>query len=134
MINRMILQGRMVETPELKTTQNGISVTSFRVAWSNKYKEIENKCFLRCTAWRGTAEFVCKYFVKGQECAVEGELHTVEYTDKDGNKRSNLELANATVHFCGPKQDAAAPSAPYASSADNSPKFEPVDSDDGLPF
>lgn len=138
MINKVILQGRFVEDPELKKTQSDISVVSFRIAWSKKYKETEYKCFLRCTAWRHTAEFVCKYFKKGQECLVEGELRTEQYTDKDGNNRSSLELADVTVHFCGPKaNDTGAaqgdynPYAPAGSAA--SPQFVEVDESD-LPF
>ncbi len=142
MINKVILQGRFVEDPELKKTQSEISVVSFRIAWSKKYKETEYKCFLRCTAWRHTAEFVCKYFKKGQECVVEGELRTEQYTDKDGNNRSSLELADVTVHFCGPKASSAgaaadgqAPYNPYApaGAAESAPQFEEVNEDD-LPF
>lgn len=67
MVNHLILQGRLTADPELRTTQSGTSVCSFRVAWSEKYKDTETKLFLGCTAWRGTGELVSKYFSKGKE-------------------------------------------------------------------
>lgn len=105
MVNHTILQGRLCADPELRTTQSGVSVCSFRVAWSEKYKETETKLFLACTAWRGTGEMVSKYFRKGQEIAVEGKLSTREREDRDGNKRSSVEMTVERVHFCGPKGD-----------------------------
>lgn len=104
MVNHVTLQGRLVRDPELRSTGSGVSVCSFTVAWSEKYKENETKLFLPCTAWRSTGEMVSKYFRKGQEIAVEGKLSTREWTDKDGNKRSSNELTADRVHFCGPKQ------------------------------
>ena len=58
MINRICYQGRLVKDPEIKVSQNNISKLEFTIAWSEKYKETETKCFLRCIAWRGTAEFI----------------------------------------------------------------------------
>ena len=104
MVNHVTLQGRLVRDPELRSTGSGVSVCSFTVAWSEKYKENETKLFLPCTAWRSTGEMVSKYFRKGQEIAVEGKLSTREWTDKDGNKRSSNELTADRVHVCGPKQ------------------------------
>ena len=100
----MILQGRLTRDPELKTTPNGVEVCNFTVAWSDKYKDNERQCFLNCNAWRQTGVFVDKYFKKGQEIAVEGQLETRKYQDKDGNNRSVTELTCDKVHFCGPKQ------------------------------
>lgn len=105
MINRAVLQGRLVRDVELRTTPSGVSVASFTVAWSEKYKETETKCFLSCAAWRSTGEFVSKYFTKGQEIAVSGKLQTREWTDKEGNKRSTIELVVDDVAFCGSKSD-----------------------------
>lgn len=105
MVNKMILQGRMVAAPELRQTQNGTPVCSFRVAWSETVKERETKLFLPCVAWQGTAELVSKYFPKGKEIAVEGKLSTREYEDRDGNRRSSTEMTVERVHFCGSKQD-----------------------------
>ena len=105
MINRLVFQGRLVRDPELRTTQSGVSVASFTVAWSEKYKETETKCFLPCTAWRATGEFVSKYFTKGQEINVTGKLQTREWEDKEGNKRSTIELVVDEAAFCGSKSD-----------------------------
>lgn len=105
MINKTILQGRLVRDPELKTTQTGLEVSSFTVAWSEKYGEKETQCFLNCTAWRQTGVFVSKYFGKGQEILVEGRLETRKYQDKEGNNRSVTELTVDKAHFCGSKRD-----------------------------
>lgn len=105
MVNKMILQGRMCGDAEMRRTQNGTPVCSFRVAWNETVKERETKLFLPCVAWKGTAELVSKYFPKGKEIVVEGKLATREYEDRDGNKRSVTEMTVERVHFCGSKQD-----------------------------
>ena len=106
MVNRMILQGRLCADPEMRRTQNGTAVCSFRVAWSEAVKARETKLFLNCVAWNGTAEMICKYFRKGKELAVEGRLSTREYDDRDGNRRSVTEMTVDRVHFCGKNEDA----------------------------
>lgn len=106
MVNRMILQGRLCADPEMRRTQNGTAVCSFRVAWSETIKDRETKLFLNCVAWQGTAEMICKYFRKGKELAVEGRLSTREYDDRDGNRRSVTEMTVDRVHFCGKNEDA----------------------------
>lgn len=106
MINRTILQGRLCADPEMRRTQNGTAVCSFRVAWSETIKDRETKLFLNCVAWQGTAEMICKYFRKGKELAVEGRLSTREYQDKNGNDRSVTEMTVDRVHFCGKNEDA----------------------------
>lgn len=105
MVNRMILQGRLCADPEMRRTQNGTAVCSFRVAWSETVKDRETKLFLNCVARKGTAEMICKYFRKGKELAVEGRLSTREYDDKDGNRRSVTEMTVDRVHFCGKNED-----------------------------
>lgn len=131
MVNHMILQGRLVAQPELRHTQSGVAVASFRVAWSRKYKETETKLFLNCVAWRGTAEMLCKYFGKGQEIIVEGELNTRGYTDRDGNDRQVTELIVSQAHFCGPKSGGN--NQPSGSYPEN--QFNELTEDDGeLPF
>lgn len=103
MLNYSVLQGRLCADPELRQTGNGISVCSFRVAWSEKYKDNETKLFLNCTAWRSTGEMVSKYFSKGKEIIVEGKISTRDWEDKEGNKRSTVEMTVERVSFCGPK-------------------------------
>ena len=101
MLNKLLYQGRLVSDPEVKQTQSGISFLEITIAWSEKYKESETTCFMRCKAWRNTAEFIGKWFRKGQEILIEGHMVT-ETWDKDGQKQSrticNIEKAN----FCGP--------------------------------
>lgn len=106
MINRTILQGWLCADPEMRRTNNGTAVCSFRVAWSEIIKGRETKLFLNCVAWKGTAEMICKYFRKGKELAVEGRLSTREYDDRDGNRRSVTEMTVNSVHFCGKNEDA----------------------------
>ena len=135
MINKMILQGRLTADPELRKTQSDISVCSFTVAWSEKRNEIETKCFMRCTAWRGTAEFITNYFKKGQEIVVEGKMSTRDWTDNEGNSRTVLELTVETAHFCGSK----ASNVNTAPTTENAPQsdfegFTPVDTETDLPF
>ena len=101
MINRTILQGRLCADPEMRRTNNGTAVCSFRVAWSETVKDRETKLFLNCVAWQGTAEMICKYFRKGKELAVEGRLSTREYDDRAGNRRSVAEMTVDRVHYCG---------------------------------
>ena len=92
MVNRMILQGRLCSDPELRRTNSGTAVCSFRVAWSEKVKDRETKLFLPCVAWQSTAEMICKHFAKGKEIVVEGKLSSREYEDNSGNKRTVVEL------------------------------------------
>lgn len=105
MVNHMVLQGRLVADPELRNTQSGIPVCSFRVAWSEKYKETESKLFLSCTAWSGLGEMISKYFSKGQEISVEGKLCVRDWQDKNGNNRQSIEMTVEKAHFCGPRKD-----------------------------
>ena len=138
MINEMVLQGRLVRDPELRNTQSGISCCSFTVAWSEKYKDKDDtQLFLDCTAWRGTGEMVSKYFTKGKQIIVQGKLHTENYEDKNGNKRSATKMTVDKVHFCGDKKDS---DGGMDCPVDDAPKtptptdFADVPGDDDLPF
>lgn len=104
MINCTILQGRLTADPEIKIA-GVIKVCNFTVANSKTYKDKEKKVFLRCTAWGNTAEFLGKYFKKGQEIAVKGSLETREWKDSAGNNRSSTELYVEEASFCGSKTD-----------------------------
>lgn len=131
MINRMILQGRLCADPELRRTNSGTAVCSFRVAWSETIKDRETKLFLNCVAWQGTAEIICKYFRKGKELAVEGRLSTREYDDRDGNRRSVTEMTVDRVHFCGKNEDAQG----MPPRTNGKSQFVEMDEDDSdLPF
>lgn len=106
-MNVAILMGRLVADPELKHTPSGAAVTSFTLAvdraYSKQGKERQSD-FLNVVAWRSTAEFISKYFRKGQMMAVQGSIQTRAYTDKDGNKRKAFEILAEKVSFCGGKQ------------------------------
>ena len=102
MLNSIELQGRLTRDIELKKTSSDIAYTEFTVAWSEKYKEAETKCFLRCKAWRSPAEFLSKYFQKGSELIVSGHMVTDEW-EKDGEKQSRTICYVDKVHFCGSK-------------------------------
>ena len=128
MINRTILQGRLCADPEMRRTNNGTAVCSFRVAWSETIKDRETKLFLNCVAWQGTAEMICKYFRKGKELAVEGRLSTREYDDRDGNRRSVTEMTVDRVHFCGKNDDAQG----TFPRTDGQSQFVEMDEDDSL--
>ena len=105
MLNNMILQGRFVQNLELKHSQSGVPLCSFRLAWNERYGDKEQTLFLNCVAYRNTAEFVEKYFRKGDQAIVEGKLTSRSYEDKEGQKKYVTELIVDRVHFCGNKKD-----------------------------
>lgn len=129
MINKVILQGRLVRDIEV-VDKSGFPMTEFTVAWSDKYKDNESKCFMRCKAWRSTAEFLGNFFSKGQELIIEGRMLTEEW-EKDGQKQSRLVCNVEKVYFCGPK--GAKESSP-APSPDNSFMDIPDSEIEELPF
>ena len=91
-MNNISLVGRLTADPELKQTQSGISVTSFSIAVDRPGSK-DTTDFLPCVAWRQTAEFVCKYFRKGQRIGLIGKLTSRKYEDKNGNPRTAYELS-----------------------------------------
>lgn len=106
MLNKAILMGRLVADPELRETTNGISVCSFRIAVDRNYSKEQEKQtdFINIVAWRGTADFVSKYFSKGKMIIVEGAIQTRNYQDKDGNNRTVVEVNASNVMFGEPKR------------------------------
>lgn len=108
MLNISAIQGRLTADPELKTTQSGVSVTSFTLAVERNYApqgQERQTDFINVVAWRGTAEFVCKYFCKGDMMAVSGAIQTRNYEDRQGNKRTAFEIVAGDVNFCGSKRE-----------------------------
>ena len=106
--NRVILGGHITSDPELKTTQSGLSVTTFSVAVNRRGgKDQEQKTdFITCTAWRATAEFITRYFRKGSSIFLVGSLQQRTWTDQDGNKRYALEVLVDEAHFVDSKNEA----------------------------
>lgn len=146
MLNRVILMGRLVADPELKTTPSGLSVTSFRIAVDRSYAkagEERQADFFNIVCWRNTAEFVCKYFRKGSLIALEGQLQTRSYQGKDGTTRYMVEVLADKVSFTGEKQDKQEnkpqgypkqTGTPVAYSNGSDKDFEEMPLDDDLPF
>ena len=102
-MNKVILKGRLTATPELKRTATDIVVTDFSIAVNRRFNK-EQTDFINCQAWRRTAEFITKYFTKGQEILVVGELH-IDKWDKDGETRYSTRVSVDEVEFCGSKSE-----------------------------
>ena len=101
MLNIVAIQGRLSADPEQRTTQNGTAVTSFSLAVQRNIKSGDEypTDWIDCVAWKGTAEFICKYFQKGQLMAVNGTLQTRSY-EKDGVKRKTTQVVVQSAYFC----------------------------------
>ena len=127
MLNSVSFQGRLTSDVDLQKTGSDVYYCNFTVAWNKKYKDLETKCFLRCKAWRNTAEFISTYFGKGKEIIVTGELHTEEW-EQDGQTRSRTILDVHEAHFCGSNVSN------NSSNKTEPDGFAPVSSNDDLPF
>lgn len=136
-MNSVKLSGRLTRDPELKQTQAGVPVASFGLAVVRKFNRDEAD-FIPVTAWRKTAEFVAKYFHKGQRVIIsEGRIRVTPYTDRDGNKRTRFEVVADEVEFGESKrapedQEAGSVAADYMTSG----QFEELGEEDpgDLPF
>lgn len=156
MFNKVIMMGRIVNDPELRTTPQGVSVCSFRIAVDRRFQtkgEEKKSDFFNVVAWRQQAEFVSRYFGKGRMILIEGELNTRQYTDKNGNPATWYEIVADRASFTGeakqqggayadtygapsygaPPAAPAAPTAPAAAPASNA-AFSAADADDDYPF
>lgn len=104
-MNKIVLTGRLVHTPELKTTPSGVSVCRFSIAVDRKFKVNGEKVtdFFDCVAWRSTGEFVAKYFDKGRKIGVMGEMQSRQYEARDGSNRRAWEVSVDDVEFCDTK-------------------------------
>jgi single-strand DNA-binding protein len=137
-MNKAILVGNLTKDPEMRTTPNGVSVTSFTVAVQRRYKDADGNYqadFINCVAWRSTAEFVAKYFTKGSRIGVVGTIQTRTYDDQNGNKRYVTEVVADEVEFAGSKtqnQDMQKPTEQESRTADelfaeDLADFQPLD-------
>ena len=105
-MNSICLMGRLTVDPELKTTQSGVSVTSFSVAVDRGYRSKDQERqtdFIPCVAWRQTAEFISRFFRKGQRIALQGSLQSRKYTANDGSQRTVYEVVVDNAFFCESK-------------------------------
>lgn len=108
MLNHITIMGRIVKDPEIRTTQSGVSVCSFTVAVDRDFSgkgEEKLTDFFDCTAWRGTADFVGKYFSKGRMIVVDGSLQNDRWQDKDGNNRVSAKILANNVYFGDSKRN-----------------------------
>ena len=136
-LNKVMLCGRLVADPELKTTPSNISVTSFRLAVDRGYtKQGEEKQtdFIDVVCWRQTAEFVSKYFKKGSAAYVGGSIQTRSWKDKEGNNRKTVEVVADEVKFAESKRDSGKSDSDTSFSNVPSEDFHEIGDDDELPF
>jgi single-strand DNA-binding protein len=141
--NKVILIGNLVENPELKQTPSGVPVVNFRIAVSRRFKKEggQDADFINIVAWRQTAEFVNKYFTKGNSILVCGSLQSRSWQDKDGNNRSTLEvladeasfIERKTAEGSAPSTPSTAP-APYNATREKFAEFVEMTEDSDLPF
>jgi len=147
-MNNIALMGRLTRDPILRKTQSGLPVASFSLAVDRGYSPKDGgerqTDFIDVVVWRGTAEFVSRYFAKGQMAAVTGRLQIRDWTDREKNKRRSAEVVADSVYFTGSKksrEESFSPADPvdylksgYASAAESA-DFTELDADDGdLPF
>ena len=113
MLNHIALMGRLARDPELRHTQSGTPVATFRLAVDRDFKDKNTgeraTDWIDVVAWRGTGEFVSRYFAKGRMAVVEGRLQMRDWTDKDGNRRTSAEVVADNVYFADSRRDGAAP-------------------------
>lgn len=111
-MNKVILMGRLVANPELKQTATDVNVATFTIAVNRRFvKEGQQQAdFIRCTAWRQQADFICKYFPKGSIICVIGNIQTRSWDDSEGKKRYSTDVMVEEVYFTGEKRDSASQS------------------------
>ena len=148
--NKVILIGNMTADPELKQTQGGLSVCTFNIAVNRRFKSEngQQECdFIPIVAWRQQAEFVCRYFKKGQPILICGQIQIRSWTNNNNEKRYSTEVVADEVSFVAPatqnEQKPATPpnpanfqngNMPSTYSGINNPHFEEIPTDGDLPF
>ena len=151
MLNVVAIMGRLVADPELKTTPTGINVCAFRIACDRSFVQQGQQRqadFVDVVAWRHNADFLCKHFAKGSMVAVQGRLQTRQYQDRNGNKRTAVEVVADSLSFAGSSkkpggqavdEGGEAPPSDYrdpapAYSQGDADDFAGIDDNDDLPF
>ena len=148
MLNKVVLMGRLTRDPEQRMSQSGVSVVSFSLAVDRDYQrqgEERQTDFINCVSFRNTADFIKRYFIKGQLVCVSGSIQTRTWEGQDGKKNYVTEVIVSEAHFTGDKRDSgmSAPQQPQANSYGGNSGFQnstPVDNDfitvddDQLPF
>lgn len=142
MFNKVILGGRLVSEPELKTTASGTPVVTVKIAVNRKSKDQQKADFFRVTAWRAQAEVLARFFKKGSSICVVGQVQNNDYTDKDGNKRYITEVIADEVFFVDSRSEVEAAEMPTGTQnalpvqkiGEQAPNFTAVTDDGDLPF
>ena len=142
MLNKVILMGRFTRDPELRSTPQGISTCAFSIAVDRNFVrqgEERKADFINCVAWRQTAEFISKYFKKGNMVALEGSIQTRSWDDQDGKKRYATDVVVNQVYFAESKRDSqpsiGGDDAFSTSDFGSLPEpISPMGTDDDLPF
>lgn len=128
-MNKVILMGRLTKDPELRyTAANNTAVCSFTLAINRRFQQ-DKTDFIPIVAWKQTAEFCAKYFIKGQQVAVIGSMQTRTWDDNEGKKRHTTEVVADEAYFADSKK-----SDPGEPTVDKGDGFYPVEEDDDLPF
>ena len=120
MLNQVALMGRLTADPELRHTPNDVAVTTFTIAVNRSYVKqgAERQAdFIDIVAWRNTAEFICRYFKKGQMMAVTGSIQTRTYTDKEGKNRKAFEIVADNVYFTESKASGSGNNSGYSNNS-----------------
>ena len=139
MLNKVILIGRMTRDPDQRGKDPEKPIASFRIAVDRTYTpkgQEKQTDFINIITWRSTAEFVSRYFRKGQLVAVQGSIQTGQYTDRDGNKRTAFDVVADNVFFAEKKAESGETKqgAGYDHSPDIQGDFEEIIGDESLPF
>lgn len=132
-MNKIILMGRLTANPEMKQTPTGTAVAVFTIAVNRRFaKDGQQQAdFIRCTAWRQQAEFICKYFEKGSMICVVGNIQTRSWDGQDGKKQFATDIVVEEVYFAGGKKDSTNQS---EASVNCFESFQSDFSDDDLPW
>ena len=137
-MNHISLIGRLTAVPELKYTQYNTTYTRFSIAVDRPVKQGEEKQadFINIVAWSKTAEFICKYFTKGQRIALTGSVRTGSYTDRNGIKHYTFDVWANNVEFCESKSNSAPVqnTQPVSQPTANSGEYSDIPSEEDLPF
>lgn len=138
MLNKVFIMGRLTRDPELRHTQSGTAVASFTLAVERDFKDKQTgekaTDFIDVVSWRGTAEFVSRFFAKGRMAVVVGSLQIRAWEDKEGNKRRTAEVIAESVYFADSKRDPLDKLADDAAPVAPAGEFAELDDDGELPF
>ncbi len=132
-LNVVAMVGRLTADPELRTTSGGTEVATFRIAVDRPYSKDANAQkadFFTVVAWANTALFVSRYFSKGSAIGIQGNLQSRTHEDRNGDKKTAIEIVAREVSFCGSKNDGSAPVATSPGNASGFSTAAPADFED----